>query len=83
MYDQLRKEFGWAPFKKVFADYRDLPADKRPKTDAEKRDQWMVRFSHAIGRNLGPFFEHWKIPVSASARQSIADLPVWTAPKPN
>lgn len=81
MYDQLRKEFGWAPFKKVFAEYRDLPAAKRPKTDDEKRDMWMVMFSHAVHRNLGPFFEHWKIPVSAAARKSIVNLPVWMPPK--
>ena len=83
MYDQMRKEFGWEPFKKVFAEYRDLPAAERPKTDEEKRDQWMVRFSRTVGRNLGPFFEYWKIPTSAVARQSIADLPAWMPPKPN
>lgn len=77
MYDQMHKEFGWEPFKKVFAEYRDLPANQRPKTDDEKRDQWMVRFSKTVGRNLGPFFEYWKIPTSSAARQSIANLPTW------
>jgi hypothetical protein len=37
----------------------------------------MVRFSRAVGKNLGPFFQAWAIPTSEQARKSIADLPVW------
>ena len=50
MYMQLQKAFGWEAYKKVFAEYRDLPKSERPKNDAEKRDQWMVRFSRTVGR---------------------------------
>ncbi|MDQ7780867.1 MAG: M60 family metallopeptidase [Planctomycetota bacterium] len=75
MYVQLQKAFGWDPFKKVFAEYRT--ASDPPENDNGKRDQWMVRFSKAVGRNLGPFFEWWGVPTSESARKSIADLPVW------
>ncbi|MBI5864787.1 MAG: hypothetical protein HZB38_09810 [Planctomycetes bacterium] len=81
MYVQLQKEFGWEPFKKVFAEYRDLPKQDRPKSDAEKRDQWMVRFSRTVGRNLGPFFERWGVPTSAEARANIASLPTWMPPE--
>jgi hypothetical protein len=81
MYLQLQEAFGWEAFKKVFAEYRDLPADQRPKTDAEKRDQWMTRFSKAVGRNLAPFFEAWGVPTSPQARESIAHLPAWTPEK--
>ncbi|MBX3739712.1 MAG: M60 family metallopeptidase [Akkermansiaceae bacterium] len=77
MYDQLRAAFGWDTYKKVFAEYRTLAKDERPKNDDEKRDQWMVRFSKAAGKNLGPFFEAWGVPTSEAARQSIADLPEW------
>jgi hypothetical protein len=77
MYAQLRVEFGWEPYKKVFAEYRALAAGERLKTEIEKRDQWMVRMSRAVGRNLGPFFEAWGVPTSAGARQSVADLPGW------
>ena len=77
MYIQLRDAFGWEPFKAVFAEYRHLPADQRPRNDAEKRDQWMVRFSRACGRNLGPFFQAWGVPTSETARKSIASLPAW------
>lgn len=77
MYMQLIEKFGWEPFEKVFIEYRDLPKAQRPKNDDEKRDQWMVRISRQIGKNLGPFFEAWKVPTSEAARKSIADLPEW------
>ena len=57
MYVQLRHEFGWEAYKRVFAEYRGLSPQRRPKNDQEKRDQWMVRFSRTVGRNLGPFLE--------------------------
>lgn len=77
MYMQLQEAFGWEAFRKVFAEYRSLPQADRPKTDDEKRDQWLIRFSRTVGRNLGPFFEAWRVPTSEAARAAIADLPVW------
>ncbi|MDD4869809.1 MAG: M60 family metallopeptidase [Kiritimatiellae bacterium] len=77
MYVQLREAFGWDAFKKVIGEYRKLGSNEHPKNDEEKRDQWMVRFSRAIGKNLGPFFQAWNVPTSESARSSIADLPKW------
>ena len=77
MYAQLRDAFGWDAYKNVFAEYQALDRSQRPKNDLEKRDQWMVRFSREVGRNLGPFFEKWGVPTSVEARESIADLPVW------
>ena len=77
MYLQLKDAFGWEPFKKVFAEYRTLKGRQRPRNDAEKRDQWMVRFSKAVGRNLGPFFQAWGVPTSDGARASIQSLPAW------
>jgi hypothetical protein len=77
MYAQLRMEFGWGPFERVFADYRALAKDQRPKGDDERRDQWMVRMSRACGRNLGPFFEAWGVPTTAGARDSVKGLPGW------
>lgn len=77
MYVQLEKAFGWETYKKVFAEYRVLPRSERPKTEEQKRDQWMVRFSRACGKNLGPFFVAWGVPTSEAARASIADLPAW------
>lgn len=80
MYVELKEGFGWDAYKKVFAEYRRLADSERPKTDEEKRDQWMVRFSKTVGRNLGPFFQAWGVPTSPEARASIADLPAWMPP---
>jgi hypothetical protein len=77
MYAQLRMEFGWEPFKKVFADYRALPSNQRPKTEEQKHDQWMMRMSQATGKNLGPFFQAWGIPTSDAARKAIEPLSAW------
>jgi len=80
MYVQLQQGFGWEPFTRVFADYRALAAEERPKTDEQKRDQWLVRFSRAVGRDLGPFFQTWGVPISDAARSSIRELPEWLPP---
>jgi hypothetical protein len=77
MYHQMREAFGWDAYKRVFAEYRDLADYERPKNDAQKRDQWLVRMSKTVKRNLGPFFESWGVPVSKKARKAVADLPEW------
>lgn len=77
MYIQMIERFGWQPFKNVFALYRNLPQNERPRNDAEKRDQWMIRFSREAGFNLAPFFMIWGVPTSDSARDSLSDLPIW------
>jgi len=74
---QVREAFGWNAYRKVFAEYRALAEDQRPRTDDEKRDRRLVGLSRAVGRNLGPFFHVWGVPTSESARASVTDLPVW------
>jgi len=76
-YIQLQREFGWEPFQKVFAEYRALSKDQRPKSLQERKDQWLIRFSRTVGRNLGPFYDYWKIGMSAEARQQVSQLPSW------
>lgn len=77
MYVQMQEAFGWEAFRDVFAEYRKLPAEERPKTDPEKRDQWLVRFSQRVGRNLAPFFQFWGVETSTEAQGSVAHLPDW------
>ncbi len=76
-YAQIIHAFGWEPFRKVFAEYRILPDSERPRDDAQKRDQWMLRMSRAVGRDLGPFFARWGIPLSARVRKQTRGLPRW------
>jgi hypothetical protein len=77
MYIQLQQAFGWAAFQDVFEEYRKLPQAERPKTDEEKRDQWLVRFSRRVGKDLGLFFQAWGVPTTEAARTQVADLPKW------
>lgn len=81
MYAQLCEAFGWESYIKVFAEYRDLPRHERPRTDDQKRDQWLVRMSKTVGKNLGPFFEKWGVPTSEQARAQVAHLPAWMPPE--
>jgi hypothetical protein len=81
MYVQLQQAFGWQPFKKIFADYRLTHESDKPKSDAEKRDKWLIKFSRAVGKNLSPFFDAWGVPVTAGAKRTLDDLPVWDFPK--
>ena len=66
--------------KKFFRSYQDAALGPKPKTDEEKRDQWMVRYSKIVGRNLGPYFDACGIPVSPSAKADISKLPAWMPP---
>lgn len=81
MYAQLRIAFGWDVYRKVFAEYRDIPKSERPDSDDEKRDQWIIRMSRATGKNLGPFFQAWGVPTSEAARASLNDLETWMPPE--
>ncbi len=75
MYDQLRQAFGWEPFTKSFADYREQ--NLQPKGELAQHDTWMIEMSKNTGHNLGPFFKAWGVPVSDGACASIAALPAW------
>jgi len=77
MYVQLKEAFGWESLQKVFAEYRALPEDQRPQTQEQKRDQWLIRMSRTVNRNLGPFFTAWGLPTSDEARRQVARLPRW------
>lgn len=77
MYLQIKEAFGWDVYKKIFAEYRTLKKSERPKNDAEKRDQWMLRLSKVVNKNFGPFFDAWGVPVSDEAKKKISGLGVW------
>lgn len=79
-YIELQTAFGWAPFREAFATYVKSPDAALPKTDDAKRDEWLVRMSKAVGRNLAPHFAKWGVPVSAGAVKQVASLPAWSAP---
>lgn len=77
IYVQLQQEFGWEMFRKVFAGYKDLPRSERPASDNEKYEQFMIRFSRATGKNLGPFCKAWGWPITSNALEEVSSLPAW------
>ena len=76
-YLQLQEFFGWAPFQEIFADYRQMTDADRPQDTAAQIDMWCVRSSHAVGYDLGPFYEAWGFPVGDAAKAEMATLPAW------
>jgi hypothetical protein len=76
-YIQLVDGFGWDAWKKYLYSFGDASFGPKPTTDDEKRDQFLVRYSKIVNRNLGPLFEFWGIPVSSSAKSEVAKLEAW------
>jgi hypothetical protein len=77
LYFQLVDAFGWEPLKHVFEEYRKLGPNDHPKSDAQKWNQWMINYSRAVNKNLGPFCVKWKTPVTKPALDAIEKLPSW------
>ncbi|WP_417849631.1 M60 family metallopeptidase [Thalassoglobus sp.] len=77
-YIELKQNFGWQPFKKVFAEYQEIPRNKKPKTLQEKKDLWLVMFSRAVGKDLSDFYDGWNFGASDQAKQAVSDLPKWS-----
>jgi hypothetical protein len=80
LYVQLQQAFGWRAFTDVFAEYRTLTKEQLPTDDAARRDEWLIRMSRRVQKNLGPFFVGWGLETSDEARRAVADLPEWLPP---
>jgi hypothetical protein len=72
---RLQQAYGWKTFETLFAEYRTLTQEQRPKSDAEERDQWATRLSRITGENIASVFDAWAIPISDEARQACAKYP--------
>ena len=79
---QLIKYFGWEPMYKFMADYEnDIKnnSNNLPKNNQEKIDQWVIRYSHILQKNIKPHFEMWGLPVTDSVAIILQDLPEWSS----
>jgi hypothetical protein len=78
---QLIKHFGWDPMRKFMSDYEsDISNnvdDALPKTNLDKIDQWVVRYSKIIKRNIKTQFEMWGLPVSNDVDPILACYENW------
>jgi hypothetical protein len=76
-YIQLIQEFGWESWRKYLHSFDSAEYGSEPKGDDEARDQFLIRYSKIINKNLGPFFDFWGIPVSSSAKAEVSQLAEW------
>jgi hypothetical protein len=78
-YAQIQKEFGWEPYKRVFAEMEALAAQERPTKDQDKIDAFVRRMSLATERDLRPFWRRWGAPLGdVLMSDTILDaLPEW------
>lgn len=76
-YIQLVQAFGWDSWQKYLHSFANPAFGPIPKGDDECRDQFLVRYSKIVNKNLGPFFEAWGIPVSAGAKAEVGKLEGW------
>jgi hypothetical protein len=78
-YAQIQREFGWTPFKQVFADMEALPGPARPTADQKKIDEFVRRMSLATGHDLRPFWHHWGAPLgdTLTGGKALDALPEW------
>jgi hypothetical protein len=76
-YIQIMQEFGWESWRKYLHSFADTSYGPAPKDDADARDQFLIRYSKIVNKNLSPFFDFWGIPVSASAKEQVSKLETW------
>ncbi len=76
-YIQLVQAFGWESWRAYLYSFSDAKFGPMPQSDDDKRDQFLVRYSKIVNRNLGPFFEAWGIPVSPEAKAEVSKLESW------
>ena len=71
---QLIRTFGWEPMYRFMSDYEDDMKNKKealPKSNQDKIDQWVIRYSKIIEMNIKPQFELWGLPVSDAVDEHV------------
>jgi MYXO-CTERM domain-containing protein len=78
MFLQLRDTWGWDAFQTVFTEYNDEDPAFLPDTTQEERDQWLTRFSEAVGHDMTLFMrDQWLIEITPSVADALSGLPPW------
>lgn len=82
---ELQLAFGWEPFTRFFAEHRAVAADPaadprslgRPRGDQAVRDQWALRFSQLVERDLSGYLSSCGWPLSPTVAPALAHLAAW------
>ncbi|RNA39879.1 TRPM8 channel-associated factor 2 [Brachionus plicatilis] len=78
LYMQLQKSFGWNSFRMLFREYEIIFNSKELfKSDIDKWNEFIVRFSNIVGLNVVPLFIFWGIQFSEKINSSLSDLTPW------
>lgn len=78
MYAQLFNSFGWNSYKTLFREYESLnEKEKSYKTELDKWDQFICRFSNIVGLDISPLFYFWAIPFSEKVINDLRNLTPW------
>jgi hypothetical protein len=80
-YALLINKFGFDVMRTAFQSYEPDNGPK-PEDNQDKIDTWVVQISKAVGKNLLPYFEIFKLPISTAgvARVNQLGLPLWMPP---
>lgn len=78
---ELMYYLGFDAFRQVALQYHDKPYDNGKLSDEKKWEWVMNAFSKVTGKNMGPFFKIWRMPVSERAVDRMKNLPVWLPSK--
>ncbi len=75
---QLQEGFGWDLLRRINREYVALPEGDRPRTEAERIQQYVLRASRLANRNLAPFFSAWGFSLTDATRTAVGAYPAWT-----
>ncbi len=78
LHAQLINSFGWNAYKTIFREYESLnDKEKLFKSDQDKWDQWICKFSNIVGLDVSPLFYFWSAPFSKNPGTNLSDLTPW------
>ncbi len=80
MFVVMIQNFGWESMYKFLKEYEeDIAAEKKglPKTDVERVNQWVVRYSRIVARNVKQHFVRFGLIVSDWVDEELCELEDW------
>ncbi len=73
----IQDAFGWKPFQRIFDEYNRLEVWEMPASKQRRNDEWVRRFSQAVGKNLAPHYQTLGLPLSPGVVDEVSRLPEW------
>ena len=76
---QLIKHFGWKPMYEFMKEYENDIKNKAnlPQNNQDKIDQWVLRYSRILKRNIKPQFQMFGLPVSDRHDHELMSYQSW------